>query len=261
MESCSRWSAISQAATAFALLLALSLTGSAFGAEITVSAAASLTNALTEIQKSFQAAHTDITVFTNFAASNPLLEQMRQGAPVDVFASADQVTMDKAAEAELIDPSTRRNFVTNTLVLIVPKGQTIIKGVDDLHLAKRIAIGNPDSVPAGRYARDAFISMGVWDKLYPALVQGESVRQVTDYVSRGEVDAGAVYATYAFQYKDSVDIVATLTGHAPILYPVAVATAARDKTAAQAFVDFLFSTPGITILTRFGFTPVIADSR
>lgn len=239
---------------AVAILLCFPV-GRAMGAEIVISAAASLTNAFTDIAQSFQTAHPDIKASTNFAASNPLLEQMRQGAPVDVFASADQATMDKAQEAKLIDPATRRNFVSNGLVLIVPRGENAVKGVDDLASAKRIAIGNPDSVPAGRYARDSLQSLGLWDKLSPAFIQGESVRQVLDYVSRGEADAGFVYSTDAFIAKDSVDIAATMTGHAPILYPVAVAVSSREKAAAQAFLDYLFSDAGIATLKSFGFTP------
>ena len=194
---------------------------------------------------------------TNFAASNPLLQQMREGAPVDVFASADQDTMNKAEQEKLIDPATRRNFVANSLVLIVPlsaKDNGPVKNAADLSKAKRIAVGNPDSVPAGRYARASLQSLGQWDALQPQMVQGESVRQVLDYVSRGEADAGFVYATDAFIAKDKVAIVDTMSGHEPILYPVAVTSSAKDKAAAQAFVDYLFAPEGRAILANYGFS-------
>lgn len=227
----------------------------AFGADITVSAAASLTNAMTEIRAAFEKSHPGVTVSTNFAASNPLLQQMREGAPVDVFASADQATMDKAQQENLIDPATRRNFVSNSLVLIVPAGGVSpVKGVSDLEKARRLAVGNPDSVPAGRYARDSLTSLGKWEALQPAFIMGESVRQVLDYVSRGEVDAGFVYATDAFVAGDKVDIVATMTGHEPVLYPVAVTASAGDKQLAGSFEDFLFSAEGMAILRKFGFS-------
>lgn len=231
--------------------------GHAAAAGITVSGAASLTNAFTEVKGAFEKAHPGIQVATNFAASNPLLQQMREGAPVDVFASADQDTMDKAQTEKLIDPATRRNFVANSLVLVVPlsaKDTGPVKSAADLDKAKRLAIGNPDSVPAGRYAKASLQSMGQWDKLQPAFVQGESVRQVLDYVSRGEADAGFVYATDAYIAKDKVAIVDTMTGHAPILYPVAVTSTAKDQAAAQAFVDYLFSPDGRAILASYGFS-------
>ena len=243
--------------SAFVLAVFLMIpAGMTQAANITVSAAASLTNAMDEIKTAFEKARADVKVATNYAASNPLLQQIREGAPVDVFATADQDTMNRAQTENLIDPATRRDFVANTLVLIVPLDGKAVQGVADLGAAKRIAIGNPDSVPAGRYARTALQSINQWDALSPKFVQGESVRQVLDYVARGEVDAGFVYATDAFIAKDTVRIVATMSGHDPILYPVAVSASSREKAAAQAFVDYLFSGDGTRILESFGFTTV-----
>ena len=247
-----------KAMSVFVLSVFLALpAGIASASDITVSGAASLTNAFTEVKGAFEKAHPDIHVATNFAASNPLLQQMREGAPVDVFASADQDTMNKAEQEKLIDPATRRNFVANSLVLIVPlsaQDNGPVKNAADLSKAKRIAVGNPDSVPAGRYARASLQSLGQWDALQPQMVQGESVRQVFDYVSRGEADAGFVYATDAFIAKDKVAIVDTMSGHEPILYPVAVTSSAKDKAAAQAFVDYLFAPEGRAILANYGFS-------
>lgn len=136
---------------AFSLLGCLLLAAPAFAAqEITVSGAASLTNAFTEIKGLFEKKYPDIKVHTNFAASNPLLKQMEEGAPVDVFASADQETMDKAADKKLVDTATRKDFALNDLVMVVPSDSKLnLNGAKDLAKpeVKRIAVGNPDSVP------------------------------------------------------------------------------------------------------------------
>ena len=142
---------------AFSLLGCLLLAAPAFAAqEITVSGAASLTNAFTEIKGLFEKKYPDIKVHTTFAASNPLLKQMEEGAPVDVFASADQETMDKAAAKKLVDTATRKDFALNDLVMVVPSDSKLnLTGAKDLAKpeVKRIAVGNPDSVPAGRYTK------------------------------------------------------------------------------------------------------------
>ena len=138
------------------LAAGLCFAGTANAADLYVSGAASLTNAFEAVKAAFVKKNPGVNVLTNYAASNPLLKQMQEGAPVDVFASADQETMDKAEKAGLIDPATRRDFVSNKLVLIVPRGGKKPAGLADLSGARRIAVGNPDSVPAGRYARRFF---------------------------------------------------------------------------------------------------------
>ena len=189
--------------------------------ELTVSAAASLTNAFTELKGNFEKTHPGVTVSTNFAASNPLLQQIREGAPADIFASADQETMDKAQEEKLIDPATRKDFANNSLVMIVPADSSMnISSVKDLQKAERIAVGNPESVPAGRYTRDSLTNAGLWETLQPRYIFGQSVRQVLDYVSRGEVDAGFVYGTDARQAGEKVRVVMKMEGHQPVLYPL-----------------------------------------
>ena len=126
----------------------------------TVSTAASLTNAFTELKGLFEKQQADLTVHANFAASNPLLKQIQEGAPVDVFASTDQATMDKAVAAKVVDPATRRNFALNDLVLIVPKGGKKPVDLADLRNFKKIALGNPKSVPAGRYTMNPVTGVG-----------------------------------------------------------------------------------------------------
>lgn len=223
-------------------------------AEMTVSAAASLTNAFTELKTLFEKAHPGLTVHVNFAASNPLLKQIVEGAPVDVFASADQETMNQAGKANVIDQATRRDFARNDLVLIVPRGAPRPADLAALTHCPRIAVGNPDSVPAGRYTRAALEAAGLWNTLRDHFIQGVNVRQVLDYVARGEVDAGFVYRTDAQQMHDKVDIVMPVEGHAPILYPIAVATTGNNAAAGKEFLDFVLSPEGRAVLARYGFS-------
>ena len=223
-------------------------------AEMTVSAAASLTNAFTEIKGMFEKKHAGLQVNTNYAASNPLLKQIQEGAPVDVFASADQATMDKAAAAKVVDPVTRKNFAENDLVLIVPAGSKKPAALAGLKNLKKVAIGNPDFVPAGRYAKAALTDAKLWDAMQPALIQGNSVRQVLDYVARGEVDAGFVYATDARQMADKVDVVMVVGGHEPVTYPIAVALTGTNPKMGQEFLNFVFSPEGQAILAKYGFS-------
>lgn len=220
---------------------------------MTVSAAASLNNAFDEIIKIFNKSHPDLKIHANYAASNPLLRQIVAGAPADVFASADQATMDKAAAAKAINPVSRRNFAQNDLVLIVPAGNSKPSDLTDLCQLSRIAIGNPDSVPAGRYAKAALEYAGLWDKLQPKCIQAESVRQALDYVARGEVDTGFVYGTDARHLADKVDIALVAGGHEPVSYPIAVTTAATNPEAARQFIDFVLSRQGQAILAKYGF--------
>ncbi|HEY9073947.1 MAG TPA: molybdate ABC transporter substrate-binding protein [Desulfobaccales bacterium] len=224
--------------------------------ELTVSAAASLTNAFPEIGKRFEQQHPGAKVIFNFAASGPLLQQIAQGAPVDVFASADQKTMNQAQEKGLIVPASRKNFVSNTLVLIVPQDSGLaLSGPKDLVLpkVKRVALGNPASVPVGRYTQEALTKAGLWEAVQPKLIMGESVRQVLDYVSRGEVDAGFVFATDAAIAQGKVKMVTEIQGHQPIVYPVALVAASPKKALAQEFLNFLFIPESGAILSKYGF--------
>ena len=223
-------------------------------AEMTVSAAASLTNAFNEIKGMFEKKHAGLQVNVNYAASNPLLKQIQEGAPVDVFASADQATMDKAVAAKVVDPATRKDFALNDLVLIVPAGSKKPAKLEDLKALKRIAIGNPDSVPVGRYTKDSLTNAKLWEALQSQLIQGNSVRQVLDYVARGEVDAGFVYRTDAKQLADKVDVVMIVEGHDPVSYPIAVATTGKDAKMGQEFLNFVLSPEGQAVLAKYGFS-------
>jgi molybdate transport system substrate-binding protein len=226
--------------------------------ELIVSAAASLTNALREVAGQFEQAHPGTRVLCNFAASGTLLQQMAKGAPVDVFAAADQKTMNQAQEKKLILPGTRKNFVSNRLVLIVPlDSKLVLHDLQDLTNpeVKRIAVGNPASVPAGRYTQEALGQAGLWERLAPKFILAESVRQVLDYVRRGEVDAGFVYSTDAAIAPGKVKVMEAVEKHAPILYPIAVVAATAKKTLAQEFLDFVLSPAAQEIFKKYGFGP------
>jgi molybdate transport system substrate-binding protein len=224
--------------------------------DITVSAAASLTNAFKEIGAAYEKEHAGDKVLFNFAASDPLVQQIAKGAPVDVFASADQDAMDKAESLKLLAPGSRRNFVTNSLVLIVPaNSQLALKGIADLQKAAvtRVTLGNPASVPVGRYAKQALEQAKLWAAVEPKAIFGTSVRQSLDYVARGEVDAGFVYATDAIVQKDKVQVVATVPTATPVSYPIAAIAAGPQPAAGRQFVDYVLTPAGQAILARHGF--------
>jgi molybdate transport system substrate-binding protein len=238
--------------TAFALALPFA----AAAQQITVSAAASLTDAFKELGPKFEASKPGTTVRFNFAASGVLLQQISQGAPVDVFASADQETMNRAVDQKLIDTATRKNFVTNSLVLIEPaKDGPGIKSLQDLSgpTVKKIAIGKTATVPVGRYTKEVLDGANLWTTLEPKFVQADSVRQVLDYVSRGETEAGFVYRTDAAIMGDKVKVVLTPSGHTPVSYPVAVIGESKEKAVANDFVAFLSTDAAQQTLAKFGF--------
>jgi len=224
--------------------------------EIVVSAAASLTNAFQAIGKSWEAANPGHKATFNFAASGALLAQMQQGAPVDVFASADQPTMDKAAAAKLLADGSRADFVKNELVLVVPaKSPLAPKALGDLTSAdyKRIAAGTPASVPVGNYTMKVVEQAGLAAPLKDKWIYGESVRQVLDYVARGEVDAGFVYRTDAMVKKDETRVAFAVPTTTPVTYPIAQLAASRQPAAAQSFIAYVKGAEGQKILDSFGF--------
>lgn len=237
---------------AFALLAPLG----ANAEELLVSAAASLTNAFKQIGATFEQTHPGVKVIFNFAASGPLLQQIAQGAPADVFAAADQESMDKAQQQNLIVADTRANFVANRLVLVTPADSTVpVKALPDLtkREVKRIAIGNPATVPAGRYAKGALEAEQLWEPLTPKFVYADSVRQALAYVARGEAEAGFVYVTDAGIEQDKVKVAAEVPVATPILYPIAQVAASRNAALAREFVAYVLSSAGQKQLAGFGF--------
>lgn len=229
----------------------------AAAAELTVSVAASMTNAFTELGKAYEAAHPDTKLVFNYAASGPLLAQIVQGAPVDLFVSADAETMDKAEAGGHIDKATRVNIAGNTLVLIVPATATqapvTLAGLA-APAVQRIALGNPASVPNGRYAKAALEAAGLWDALQAKYVYAENVRQSLSYVTRAEVEAGFVFSTDAALETGKVRVAFPVPVAKPIVYPMAIVTGSQEKVAAAAFIHYVQSPDGQAVFARYGFT-------
>ena len=240
----------------FSVALFLLCSGVAAAGDITVSAAASLGNAFKEAAQAFEAQHPGSKVLLNTAASGALLQQMAKGAPVDVFASADQETMDQAQAQGLVVAASRRDFARNTLLLVQPAGsQLVLRSLKDLTLpaVTRVAIGNPASVPVGRYAQDALEAAKLWPQVNAKAVNTLNVRQSLDYVARGEVDAGFVYATDAALVPGKVTVAFSVPLQQSIRYPLATTTAAANPDDARRFVAFILSPAGQAILARYGF--------
>jgi molybdate transport system substrate-binding protein len=223
--------------------------------DLVVSGAASLTGAMADIKKAFEAAHPDIHLYVNLAASGQLLQQIEAGAPVDVFAPADQDTMDRAQQHGLLENATRVNFTANNLMLVVPADATGIDCPMDLTkpMVGKLALGEPDAVPAGSYTKQALCSLGLWDVLSPKMIFGLSVKQALDYVVLGEVEAAFIYDTDARLAPGRIRVVTNMGGHKRIVYPVAVIKASTHKESARVFVDFLVGEGGQAILARHGF--------
>lgn len=224
-------------------------------AEITVSAAISLRAALTDIGREFEKSQGHKVVF-NFGASGALLQQIARGAPVDVFAAADTDTMDRADQQNLIARDTRRNFVSNRLVVAVPAASAMgLSRLEDLARGDitQIAVGNPESVPVGRYTKAVLEGAKLWDVLRPKLVYAQDVRQCLDYIARGEVNAGFVYVTDAAIGGAKVKAAFEVPTARPIVYPIAVVKGNGQDSAARRFVEFVRSDTARNILTKYGF--------
>lgn len=232
------------------------LSGVAMAADVTVSAAASLSNAFRELGPAFEAQNPGSRLLFNFAASDALLAQISKGAPVDVLATADQETLDRAEAQKLLLPGSRFNFVSNELVLVTPvEGAQSLSSLADLSrpAVKRVALGKPEGVPAGRYAKAALESAKLWAAVEPKAIYAIHVRQALDYVARGEVDAGFVYATDALVQKDKVKVQFTVPTETAIRYPVALVNGASNAAEGRKFIAYLLSPAGQAVLARHGF--------
>ena len=238
------------------LSLFLIASAQASAADLTVSAAASLTDAFKSIAAAYEKGRPGTKVVLNFGASGLLLQQLDNGAPVDVFATADAETMDQAQAKSLLLADSRADFARNSLVLIVPAGgKPAVRTLSDLATPAiaRVAISNPDTVPVGRYARGALQARGLWSVVEAKMISTQNVRQSLDYVARGEVEAGFVYATDARLMADKVSVVETVPATQPIVYPIAVVRASKQVGPAADFVAFVRSAPAQQILKSFGF--------
>lgn len=252
---------ISGVAVVFCLFIIAGAVYAAEPQELTVSAANSLKNAFTDIGKTFEAGNKDTKVIFNFGASGDLMAQIKGGAPVDVFASAAVKDMNVLDNDGFVIKETRANFVSNAVVLVRPaSSKAPIASFEDLKKpeVKKIAIGNPTSVPAGRYAEEVFQSLKLLDAIKDKFVFAENVRQVLDYVARNEADAGVVYATDAKTRASEVVVVAAAPegSHKPILYPIGVVKGSKNEKSARAFSSFVRSDEGKKILEKHGFKAV-----
>jgi molybdate transport system substrate-binding protein len=219
-----------------------------------VSAAVSLREPLEELRPSFLRDHRGATLELNLGGSGDLARQIVAGAPADVFIAASDRELDDLDRAGLVLPGTRRVVAANTLVVVVPPGAGPLPArPEELLSLSRVAIGNPRTVPAGEYARQWLAAVGLWDRLAPRLILTEDVRQTLDYVARGEVDAGVVYATDAPRRDVRVALRPDPALHRPIRYPGAVLRASARLALGRAFLDLLAGPAGEAALTRHGF--------
>ncbi|HYW18598.1 MAG TPA: molybdate ABC transporter substrate-binding protein [Nodularia sp. (in: cyanobacteria)] len=221
-----------------------------------VSAAASLKDALEEIQPIYQQSNPNVNVKYNFGASGALQQQIEQGAPADIFISAARKQVDALEQKKLLVPGTRKNLANNRLVLIVPNNTTGINSFFNLTDAriKRIAVGEPRSVPAGQYAEQVFKKLGIFDKIKSKLVLANNVRQVLAAVESGNANAGLVYATDAkISQKVKVVVAADEKYHSTIVYPMAVIKSSKNIPSAKEFVEFLSNSQAKTVLKKYGF--------
>jgi molybdate transport system substrate-binding protein len=232
--------------------------GRAGAADITVFAAASLKEALDENVRAFSL-RTGHQVRVSYAGSNALARQIENGAPADLFLSADEDWMDYVARRQLIEPGTRRNLLLNTLVLVAPADSDIRLaigpnfGLQAALKGGRLALANPDTVPIGKYARAALAALGVWEGVEKSLTRSENVRAALVLVARGEAPLGIVYATDA-RAEPRTRVVDTFAPglHPPVVYPGAL-VAGRKNPAAQALLDYLGAAEARAVWTRYGF--------
>jgi molybdate transport system substrate-binding protein len=225
-------------------------------AEITVSAAISLKDVLNEIEQLYRAKSPETLIRFNLGASGSLQLQIEQGAPVDIFISAAPKQMDALESEGLLLAGSRKVLVKNEVVLIVPEGKTGVTGFQDLIKpgVRLIAIGEPQAVPAGKYAQEILTRLGLYALLKPKFVEAQDVRQVLTFVETGNVDAGIVYKTDAMTSKQ-VTIVASAreNSHSPVIYPVAIIKNSRNPAEAKAFVSFLLGPKASDVFQKYGF--------
>ncbi len=227
--------------------------------ELVIFGAMSLTDALTEVSQRFGAAR-NVKVYCNFAGSSTLQRQIEKGAPADVFISASSKQIDALQREGLLYEGSRRAILSNRLVLVAPVNSSFSMtdvGVLSQGSIRRIAIGEPNSVPAGIYGREALTHLGVWDAVQPKLIPSADVRSTLAYVESGEVDVGIVYQTDAgFSKKVRIIYQFPDSSHTPIVYPAAVLRNTGRKAMAQAFLDYLQTTEVAAIFEKHGFSVV-----
>ncbi len=225
--------------------------------EVIVLAAASLTDVCGELEKMYEEQHSDIDLVISYAGSGALQTQIEEGAPADVFISAAKKQMSALKDENLMKEDTITDLLENKVVLIVPgEGDSGISDFNDAgsDAVKMIGIGEPESVPAGQYAKTIFTNLGIWDKVEKKANLGTDVRTVLSWVESGEVDCGVVYATDAYT-SDKVKIVAEAPEGScdKVIYPAGVVGDTKHEEEAKAFLEYLKSDEAMKVFEKYGF--------
>jgi molybdate transport system substrate-binding protein len=227
---------------------------------LTLFAAASLSDAIQEISAAYRTDHPNIRLEIHFASSGTLQRQIEQGAPADLFLSASDIQMQALRAKGLIDPAYQSPLLQNELVLIT-KADSPIRSFPDLTTdqVKRVAIGHPDTVPVGVYARDLLTGLNLWTPLQSKLLLAKDVREVLAYVETGNADAGFVYKTDALtSAKIQIRATAAPGQHIPIRYPLGILTATKHRQESIALYEYLRSPKAMTVFQKYGFLPIPA---
>ena len=226
--------------------------------ELNISAAASLTEAMADLQTEFKSTNPNITLVTNFGSSGSLQQQIEQGAPCDVFISAGKSQMKALNDKGLLLDSTNKDLVKNELVLVGPK-DTKITSISDLTTdkVKKIAVGEASSVPAGKYADEVFTKLNIKAAIQGKLVSAKDVKEVLAWATSGNADVGFVYLSDTIN-NDSIKIIDQISSdlHSPITYPVGIIKSSTKADSAKAFEDFLFTDKAQEILKKYGYGSV-----
>lgn len=223
--------------------------------ELNISAAASLQEAMVELEKEFKNINPDVKLTVNLGSSGSLMQQIQEGAPCDLFISAGAKQMDALVEDGTVEKDAVKTLLTNDLVLVAAKGEK----VDSLDALKtddveKIAIGDPESVPAGKYAKEVLDNTKLYDNVKDKLVLAKDVKEVLSWVQKGSADAGFVYLSDTVGAKGiKVALTTDEDTHSSISYPIAVLKASEKQDKAKAFENFLLSDDGQTILEKYGF--------
>lgn len=225
--------------------------------DLMISAAISLSDALQEMKEVYEEDH-DVNLTFNLGGSGKLAQQIEHDAPSDIFISANEDWMDRLEAKSKIDTDTRTDLTENAIVLIAGENTDMdIDSISDIDPEKlgQIAIGNPDSVPAGKYTEQSLKNMNLWDQMQDNLILAKDVRQVLTYVETGNTDMGFVYESDA-RTSDEADIIAKAdnTSHDPIVYPGAIVDESKQKEAAAHFLEFLSTDDAQAIFKKYGFT-------
>ncbi len=230
---------------------------------LTVSAAASLKDAMDELKDIYAEETPDVNVTCTYASSGSLQKQIENGAGVDVFLSAANKQMDALEDKELLEDGTRKTLLGNDLVLVIPEDSSLVSSFEDLtkDTVKQIALGEPGTVPAGQYAEETFTKMNILDKIKTKAVYGKDVKEVLTWVETGNVDAGVVYLSDAITSQKVKQVAkAPEDSHKPIVYPASVIKASKHKEEAKAFLEFLSGAKAKSVFEKYGFK-LLEDSQ